>query len=104
MILQHMKPVIKILFSACIFLSFTVNAQKNIHITSPDGNIVFTFRLENKMPQYAVAYMGKPIINYSNLSLVFDDGKFESDLKINKPVYRDTTEDYELVIGKTKKV
>jgi alpha-glucosidase len=97
-----MKPFIKILF--VVLVSLNANAQKNIKITSPDGNIVFTFRLENKMPQYAVIYMGKPIIDYSNLSLVFDDGKFESNLKVNNPVYRDTTEDYDLIVGKVSHV
>ena len=97
-----MKPFIKILL--IVFVSLNANAQKNIRITSPDGNIAFAFRLDNKMPQYAVTYMGKPIIDYSNLSLVFDDGKFESNLKINKPVYRDTTEDYDLIVGKTSHV
>ncbi|CAN5661179.1 glycoside hydrolase family 97 protein [soil metagenome] len=99
-----MKTVISILFSAGIFLSLQVNAQKNIRVASPDGGIVFAFRLENKSPQYAVTYMGKPVIDYSTLSLVFDDGKFENNLKINKPVYRDTTEDYDLIIGKTSHV
>jgi alpha-glucosidase len=99
-----MKLCLKLILPFCFCLSLQAKAQKNIRVASPDGNIVFTFRLDNKIPQYAVIYMGKPIIDYSNLSLVFDDGRFESNLKLNKPVYTDTTEEYDLIVGKTSRV
>lgn len=99
-----MKSYKIIVLLALICLMQNLHAQKTILVKSPDENIVFSFRLENKAPQYAVAFMGKTIVDYSSLSLVFDDGKFESNLKINRPVYQDTTEDYELVVGKTKLV
>ncbi len=54
--------------------------------------------------QYSVAYRGKTIVDYSSLSLKFDKDNFDNNLKINKPVFRDTTEDYELIVGKTKQV
>lgn len=52
---------------------------------------------------YAVNYKGTAIIDYSSLSLDFAEGAFQ-DFKIGKPSYRDTTEEYELVVGKVKKV
>ncbi len=89
---------------ACLLVSRPLFAQKDIRIASPDSNIIFSFRLSNTSPAYAVAYKGNTIIDYSAISLLFDDGIFENNLTINKPVFRDTTEDYELVLGKTKKV
>ena len=38
------------------------------------------------------------------LSLSLENCNFENHTRLNKPVYRDTTEDYALVLGKTKNV
>ncbi|MEP6512730.1 MAG: hypothetical protein ABJA79_02590 [Parafilimonas sp.] len=40
------------------------------------------------------------IVGNSTLSLAFTDAGFSNNLHINKPVYYDTTEDYELLVGK----
>lgn len=79
-------------------------AQKKISITSPDGNLRFSFKLVNKSMMYSVAFKSKTIIDYSSLGLQFENDNFENNLKMNKPVFRDTTEDYDLVTGKTKHV
>ncbi len=86
-----------------IWLS-NVIGQINIQLTSPDDNIVFSFKLTNASPVYSVMFKGKMIVDNSPLSLQFDNGKFENNLQVNKPVFRDTIEDYELVVGKTKSV
>jgi alpha-glucosidase len=44
------------------------------------------------------------VINKSFLSLAFKNGDFASDIKAGKPIYHDSTEDYELLIGKTSHV
>lgn len=93
------KPIALLFF----FFSNQLQAQ-NLKITSPDGNIVFNFKLINKAPFYSVAFKGKTIVDYSSLSLNFDNGNFEHDLKLNKPIYRDTTEDYDLFAGKASHV
>ena len=99
-----MKLLSMLLCTAYLFLSTSLFAQKNIRVASPDGKIVFLFKLVNTAPAYSVAYNGKTIIDYSVLSLQFDNGSFEKNIKISKPVFRDTTEDYELLLGKTKNV
>ncbi len=99
-----MKLFSKLLCIACIFLSLQSVAQKNIRLSSPNGNIVFSFVLMNHSPSYSIIFKGKTIVDYSLLSLSFEDGLFENNLKLNKPVFRDTTEDYELIVGKTKQV
>ena len=97
-----MKKISRLFF--CILFSFSLHAQQSLRITSPNKNIVFSFKLENKSAFYSVIFKGKTIIDYSSLSLQFDNGNFENNLKLNKVFYRDTTEDYELVVGKTKQV
>lgn len=90
-------------------LCFLINAlnsyaQKNITIVSPDGYIVFNFHLLKGNAVYNVIYKGSKIVDDSKLSLDFTDGNFENDLRVSKPVYNDSIEDYELVAGKTKHV
>ena len=85
-------------------LSFSLAAQKNISLASPDGNIVFNFKIQNGSALYSVAYKTKTLIEYSPLSLNFNDGMFQKNLKLNKPVYKDTIEEYDLLLGKTKHV
>ena len=87
-----------------IMIALPAPAQKKISLTSPDGNILFSFRLLNKTMEYSVTFRQKRIIDYSSLGLHFDDNNFNANLTINKPVIRDTSEDYELVTGKTRLV
>jgi alpha-glucosidase len=84
-------------------MSLPASAQKIIRLTSPGGNIVFALKLSNERIMYSVAQK-KTIVDYSYLSLRFQNGNFENNIKFSEPVYRDTTEDYELVVGKTKQV
>ena len=79
-------------------------AHKKIQLSSPDGRIEFYFELVDKTPSYTVLFNGKTLIGQSGLSLRFDNGNFESDLTLQRPVYRDGSEQYELIIGKAKKI
>ena len=87
-----------------IILSFSVAAQKKVNITSPNGNIHFSLKLQNGAVQYSVAFKKKLLISYSTLSLHFNNGSFKNNLSIGKPRFIDTTERYELVVGKASKV
>ena len=42
----------------CCILFLTVNlfAQKEVRIASPDGNIVFTLKLDQSLLSYSIAY------------------------------------------------
>jgi alpha-glucosidase len=78
-------------------------AQNNIQLKSPDGQIVFSFKLTEKAPVYRVGYKGKILINDSELSLSFKgSGTFGSSLKMSKARFREVDENYELVVGKAK--
>lgn len=88
-----------------LYVLFCTSLQsQKLHVASPNNKLVFNFKLINKSAFYSVSYKGKTIVDYSSLSLEFDNGKFETNLKLNKPFYRDTAEDYELVVGKTSHV
>jgi len=88
----------------CLGIIVSAAAQKNIRLNSPDGNIVFSFKVVSGKPMYSIAYQKKPLVDYSNISLQFDDGAFGNNTKAGKPVYRAASEDYELITGKAKSV
>lgn len=88
----------------CILMPLLLIAQKKITLTSPDKNLVFNFYNDDGNAAYSVAYKKQVIINKSFLSLEFKDGSFSQNLKTGKPVYYDSTEDYDLFIGKTSHV
>jgi alpha-glucosidase len=98
-----MKLLPTIVLTCCLLFS-TAIAQKNVQLTSPGGNIVFSFKLLNKVPSYSVSFKSKKIIADASLGLSFENGPFENNLKINKPIVKDTTEDYELFTGKARLV
>jgi alpha-glucosidase len=99
-----MKHLSKSLCIASLLISFTATSQKKISVSSPDGNIIFYFRVNNNAMEYSVAFKTKTIVDYSSLSLQFADDNFKGHLKMNQPVLRDTSEDYELITGKTRQV
>lgn len=76
------------------------SAQK---LTSPDGNIVFTFNLKTG---YKVSYKGKQLVDASNLNLFFKDQSalVNKSTKAGKVTHAQKTDDYTLVVGKTSSV
>ena len=97
-----MKDIVTLI---CILLCIQLAAQKNIHLSSPDDNIKFSFELRKGKTTYQLAFKNKTLLDKSELDLVFAAGSFNNNrLLLNKPVYRDTTEEYDLVVGKTSHV
>ena len=79
-------------------------AQKSITLASPNRNIEFKFELIDKKASYSVAYRKKSVISKSGIRLSFAQGTLDNNLKMNKPVYREADEVYQLLVGKTKAV
>lgn len=96
-----MKKILSLTF---FLITLVTSAQKNIRLASPDGSIIFLFHLNAGKAFYNVSYKNNKIINDSKLRLAFADGDFENDLRVNKPFYKDSIEDYDLIVGKTKHV
>ena len=87
-----------------LFFSFSVFAQKKIIVSSPDNNLRFSFAFFDAKPAYSVAYKNQVLIDNSMLSLVFADGSFANHITAGKAVYKDTTEEYDLLTGKASHV
>lgn len=89
-----------------IFLLSFLNgiAQKNIKLSSPNKQLIFSFQVSKEGALYNVSFKNKPIINNSVIGLEFLEGGELKTLKAGKPIFRKGTEDYELIVGKTRSV
>jgi len=86
-------------------LSLTGLAQKSIRLLSPDGNILFEFRLRGGAATYNIFYKKIPVIAESELGLSFPDNEiFRDNLIVKVPVFREGKEKYDLPAGKTSMV
>ncbi|HUS03690.1 MAG TPA: glycoside hydrolase family 97 N-terminal domain-containing protein, partial [Chitinophagaceae bacterium] len=97
---------LKINFTLCVLLlAAFLFAQKEVRLTSPDGNIVFTLQLNKAVPEYSIAFKKNVLIKNSTLNLVFED---KGPIKIfgsnQAPVFTEVNENYDLVVGKAKRV
>lgn len=82
-----MKKIILTLFAMSVAL--TAMAEQ---LTSPDGNLVMTFRLsEGGKPTYSLTYKGKEVVKPSALGFEFVDNAYHNyghyDQVISRPVY-----------------
>ena len=94
-----------IIYLLFIILSSAVSAQRNTRLSSPDGATEFIFQLKNKEAAYSIYYKKKPIIIGATLSLAFlENGSFNKNLSISKPLFREGLEKYQLPLGRTKEV
>ncbi|GHV69615.1 alpha-glucosidase [Bacteroidia bacterium] len=102
--MKQIKVIKVVAFSIVCMLAFvTVSAQKTVKLSSPNGNIGFTFRLD-ETPVYSVTFKKKSLIADSPLTLEFSDGPFGKNLNLGKTVSRTGDETYDLVVGKAKQV
>ncbi len=79
-------------------------SQKYVTISSPDGNLNFVCRMVDNKPYYDVTYKRQQLIHNGNLGLQMLEADLSKDLIINTALYKDSTEDYSLVTGKTSLV
>ena len=88
-----------------LLLPLATLAAKDLRVSSPNGRIVFTFRLTAEAPTYRVAFDGKPLVGESTLTLEFaETGLFGPNLTSLTPTLRTVDEPYELVVGKAKTI
>ncbi len=88
-----------------VFGHFTTYAQKEIKVNSPDGNLTFIFKMKEESPTYAVIYKNTTLIGSSSLGLDFGTKPhFTKNLRLLKPSFRKVSEQYDLIVGKTKTV
>ena len=99
-----MKLFLSLLFAISLITFQPVRAQKKIQLTSPDKRIAFNFRMIDKKPFYNISFKGKSLVEESGLSLQVENGHFESEMVMSKPVFRNGSENYELIVGKARNV
>lgn len=86
-------------------LSPTLFAQRIIRLNSPDNKLQYAFQLKDKAAFYNVSFKNQPIVSNAALSLSFEgNSTFKNSLKIAATVFRDSVEQYELVVGKAKTI
>src|SRR6218665_3754341 len=95
------------IYSALILLiifSIQSIAQKKVSVSSPDGKINFKLGIVNKSPVFEITYQKKAIINSSPLSLDFESGPWGQNLQMDKAIYKEVDEFYDLTVGKARHV
>ncbi len=91
--------------SIVLFGSLGMSAQRNVSISSPNKEILFSLHVAPSGLSYSVTFRHKPIINVSELKLAFlETGEFGKNLKSKRALLRDGVENYELITGKTSSV
>lgn len=97
------RVIISSVFCLAILTGFSVQAGNSLRLSSPNGQLVFSFHPDDSSLSYSVTFKGKTVIGTSRLSLYFkDSGEFGNNVTVQKPVSREIDETYELVVGKTK--
>ncbi|MFL5772323.1 MAG: glycoside hydrolase family 97 protein [Flavisolibacter sp.] len=95
----------KLILFIILLFSLTSFAQKKQEVSSPDGNIIFSFRIENSGPAYGITYKKIPVISKSSISLSFkESGVFRNNLKTGRITKRKGEENYVLFTGRNKNV
>ena len=95
----------RVLFFFFLFFSRYLFAQKEVRLSSPDDNIVFTLRLNEDLPVYSIAFKKNVLIENSSINLDIEGWGTLQKAFINKPpVFKEINENYKLVVGKTSTV
>lgn len=94
----------KISLIAFLFVTCSLFAQKQVSVSSPDGNIRYSLKLTKENPVYEISYKKKFLVQESPLSFDFDNGYFGSNLKLGKVKSRKVDEYYDLVVGKASHI
>ncbi len=93
-----------LLFLPVFIIPVILFAQKSVILSSPDKQLEFIFSAVQPSPVYSVRYRHQSLIENSPLSLVFADQSFTKNIRSGKPVFRDTTDEYDLLTGKASHV
>ncbi len=99
------NPVRVICFLWLLGWGPVARAQTAVRLKSPDGRLVFSFRLTPGAPVYRVDFYGQPVVAASSLGLVFrEGGAFGAGLAVVSTQLSRTDETYALPVGKNRLV
>ena len=96
------KIIIIIFFTYCVSV---VAAQHKVNVSSPGGQIFFSFAIVSGHGEYSVRYKDHTLIEHSAISLAFiNNDTFGNDLILRHTTVSGGIEDYILPAGKTSNV
>jgi alpha-glucosidase len=98
-----MNLQIKIFF-LFLFLPIYLFAQKEVRLNSPDGNIVFTMKLNEDLPVYSITFKKNILIENSSVNLDIEGLGTLQKVVINQSAIKEINENYKLVVGKASTV
>jgi alpha-glucosidase len=91
--------LILLLFSNSLF------AQKQVQLTSPDGNIVFTIFANENIPSYSISYKKNNLIKNASLNLNIEGvGMMQKTFIAKATLVTEINENYKLIVGKSSVV
>ncbi len=88
-----MIKIFTAVFAGLMLIISPSQAQHTTSVLSPNGSIVFMFRINNGQPQYTVKFKNKILVDYSSLSLHFLNDSFGNNIKTGKIIVSDGVED-----------
>ena len=100
-----MGKCLSILFFFSLFSIEFLFAQNNVRLTSPDGRINFSMKVNEDIPVYSIAFKKRFLIENSSLNLDLEGmGMLRQAFISTLPVYKEVNESYKLIVGKASTV
>ncbi len=93
-----------IIFISCIRFEIFAFGSSPVRLTSPDNKIIYEFEIRNGVPGYRVFYKGRRLIDFSTLSLVFENSSGLNAVRLVKTARLDSMESYALMTGRSNEV
>ncbi len=103
-----MEFILKKYFTTFVFVSSAISsfAFQNLpqRLLSPDKKIQYEFDIRNGKPGYRISYLGRELVNFSELELVYRENSPRREIRLVKSVRMDSAEKYTLFTGRSSVV
>jgi hypothetical protein len=101
---MRLKSIFSILICVAVITS-SCNKLVNTSVESPDQKVKALLTIASGKLQYGVFYNNKPVIQRSDLGIIFEDADFSKDLKFDSvSEIKTVDEKYSLLHGKKKNI
>jgi alpha-glucosidase len=99
-----MKRVLTFISACVITIGNLVFGGSPQRLLSPDKKILYEFEIRKGIPGYSVSYMGRKLIDFSVINLVFRDDSIIQGVRMLKTIRLDSSEKYNLMTGRSDSV
>lgn len=94
----------KLLLSAVVLLAITISSSAQ-DLTSPNGNLKLSFKIQNGTPTYQLSYKGKEVVKTSKLGLELKEGaSLLNGFDVRKADYNEANETWSPVWGEERTI